>query len=186
MLEGVSFKPASPAECQLALALREEVYLRDLGHVPDDGLDNRSDHLVGILGDGNVVAAVRIVGPEHRPFDFETFCDPRHSIQLGPAPALIGRLCVRSDYRAAHRSAFLHIGLLRLAVEFGLAKGLSDYILYTYPNLIRFYSGGLFRLVGMPFEHPDWGLIHLMHLNLLELKNECADSPIGRLLFSEQ
>ena len=181
MFDALTFKVADEEERQLALELRTVVYTADLGHVPDDGLDESAHHLVVRVTDGPVVAAVRIVGPEKRPFDFEMLCDLGSLLSPARRPALIGRLCVRRDYRTARRSTFIHVGLLRLAIDFGHQRGFTDYFLYTYPSLIRFYRGALFECVGDPFEHPDWGQISLMRLDLLpETAAMAMRSRLGR------
>lgn len=166
MSDALTFQLANLQQRRLALALRSQVYAEDLGRVVNDHLDERSYHLVA-CAQHDVVAAVRVIGPEHRPFDCETILSEKGAgLSLGPRPALIGRLCVRRDFRAARSSAALHLGLLRLTVEFGLQQGFSEYILYTFPGLTRFYQGASFELTGIDFPHPDWGRLHVMRLDL--------------------
>jgi hypothetical protein len=166
MSDVLTFEVANPQQQSLALALRSQVYAEDLGRVVNDHLDQHSYHLVA-CAERDVVAAVRVIGPEQRPFDCETILSEKGAVlSLGPRPALIGRLCVRRDFRAAHRSTALHLGLLRLTVEFGLQQAFSEYLLYTFPGLTRFYQGASFELTGIDFPHPDWGRLHVMRLDL--------------------
>lgn len=162
----LTFEVADSEQQRLALALRSQVYAEDLGRVVNDHLDECSYHLVA-CAEREVVAAVRVVGPDQRPFDCETILSEKGAaLSLGPRPALIGRLCVRRDFRAARKSTALHLGLLRLTIEFGLQQAFSEYLLYTFPGLTRFYQGAFFELTGVDFPHPDWGRLHVMRLDL--------------------
>ncbi len=167
--------------------LREVVYGRDLGHVPADGLDDRSYHLIARTHGGEVIAAFRIVGPEHRPFDFEQFVPLDTIIAPGGVPALIGRLCVRPDYRPVGKGIYLQFGLLKLAWDFCAKNSITDLFLYTYDNLIEFYRGAFFELLEFSFNHPDWGGVRLMHLDLTSLRERCVNSRsrFARFLLAE-
>jgi len=176
LFEGLTFKVAEAEERAAALDLCRQVYQEDLGHVPIDGRDDIANHLIAVDTRGDVVAGFRVVGPESRPFDFEQSVDL--DAILGPArrPALIGRLTIRREYRSVRKAAFLQIGMLKLAHAFAERQGITDFFLYTYPNLINFYRGSFFDLLDVTFEHPDWGSVHLMRMNVTELPRRCANS----------
>lgn len=176
LFEGLTFKVAETEERAAALDLCRQVYQEDLGHVPIDGRDDVAHHLIALDSRGDVVAGFRVVGPENRPFDFERSVDL--GAILGPArsPALIGRLTIRRDHRSVRKAAFLQVGMLKLAHAFAERRGITDFFLYTYPNLIKFYRGSFFDLLDVTFEHPDWGSVHLMRMNVTELPRRCASS----------
>lgn len=184
MLGGLTFKLANTAEQALAVALREQVYTKDLGAVPKDNLDQTAYHLVALNDAGAVVGAVRLLGPEHRPFDLERFVPISSFLPEPSAVGLIGRLCVRPDYRTVSQRLFVQAGILKLTYLFSLHRGITDLIMYTYPNLINFYRGAFFSPVGISFPHPYWGVVHVMHLDLRKLNNKCTThhSSLSRFL----
>lgn len=186
MFEGLSFKVAAGSERARALELQHLVYGEDLGHVPHDRFDACAHLLIACADGGDIVAAFRLIGPEQRPFDIEAVINLDKVIGPGRTPALVGRLCVRRDYRKVSKQAFLQVGIFRLAYAFAQRRAITDFVLYTYPNLIAFYRGGLFELVDGTFKHPDWGDVHLMHLDLNGLEARCARSRRGlaRRLFA--
>ena len=186
MLGGLIFKVANPAEQALAVALRAQVYIRDLGTLPKDELDQTAHHLVALNETGEVVGAVRLVGPEGRPFDLEQFVPLSSFLPEGNAVGLIGRLCVRPDYRTVSQRLFVQAGILKLTYLFSRRRQITDLIMYTYPNLINFYRGALFSLVGISFAHPYWGDVHVMHLDLQRLHTRCTTnhSPLSNFLLA--
>lgn len=186
MFEGLVFKEAVGPERERALELQNQVYIDDLGLVPTDPFDADAHFLIARTDAGDVVAVFRLVGPEQRPFDFEALVTLAEIIAPDRTPALVGRLCVRRDHRNVSKHMFMQIGMFKLAYAFAEKHGITDLFLYTYPNLIAFYRGGLFELVDRTFKHPDWGEVHLMHLDLVGLEARCAGSRdmLARLLFA--
>jgi predicted GNAT family N-acyltransferase len=152
-----------------------------------DGLDDRAHHLVAYTSEHAVIAAVRIVGPEQRPFDFERFFDLRPILGPERRPALIGRLVVRRDHRRVRSGHFVLVGLLKLSVHFALKNGITDLMLYTYENLIAFYKSAGFEPLSGTFDHPDWGEVSLMRLNVTDLarRSRPAEAGIVRLIFND-
>jgi predicted GNAT family N-acyltransferase len=183
-LDGLTFKVATPVERLRAAELQRQVYAEDVGHVPSDSFDARAHHLVVINEAEEVVAAFRIVGPEQRPFDIEQHLDLATILSGHRRPGLIGRLCIRRDYRSVSRHMMLPFGVLKLAYGFSRQRGITDLLLYTYPNLVTFYRGAFFRLIEPPIEHPAWGRVHVMHLDLVELYDRLTHSyqPLARFL----
>jgi predicted GNAT family N-acyltransferase len=180
---GLTFKLAD-TELQAASQLLQAVYAKAWGHVPNDGLDERAYHLVATDSAGEVVAAVRLLGPDQRPFDLERHV--RLSDFIGPdrLPAQIGRLCIRDDYRTIRRSALVQMGMLKLTYDFANKRRYTDLVMYTYPQLVNFYRGSFFELVGREFEHEHWGTVIVMHLDLLQLEPRCrrSRSLVARML----
>lgn len=178
-------KAASESERERAMALQREVYERDVGHVPNDEYDRAAHYFVVLNSKDDMVATFRIVGPEQRPFDIERIRDLSTIIAADRSPAVIGRLCVRPDYRLVSAKMFLPFGVLKLIHAFATKNGITDLLLYTYPHLRNFYRSAFFREVGGTIDHPDWGRIHLMHLDLIDLAERYreADQPLARLLF---
>jgi predicted GNAT family N-acyltransferase len=166
--EGLVFRVADPSERDRALHLRNFIYARELGHVPNDGLEDAAQHLIACNSSGQIVATFRILGPDHRPFDFETAYDLGPALSQGRRPAAIGRLCVHPDYRAIHQSLFIHVGLLNLAVDLATRSGFTDFFLYTFPHLLKFYTRVGFRPTGASFVHNGYQrLMHILHLELV-------------------
>ena len=176
MFEGLTFRMATEAELPTVLDLRQSVYSEDLGHVPVDCLDDRSHHLVATDGIGRVVAAARIVGPDLRPFDFEAQIDLSRYIGPDRIPALLGRLCVRRDYRSVSYGTFVHIGLLKLALMFAQQHGVTDFFLYAFDYLVNFYRGALFYPLNVRIQIEPAGSMHLMHLDIPALLRSSAQS----------
>jgi hypothetical protein len=79
--------------------------------------------------------------------------------------------------------------MLKLAYLFAEKQGITDYVMRTHiAELQRFYERGFFRLVeGSTFDHPNWGQVYVMHLDLVDLRIRHAGStdPIARYLLSE-
>lgn len=186
MFEGLTFKVADATERRLALELRRAVYEDEFGHAPDQLLDERAHHLVACSEDGEVVAALRILGPEHRPFDIES-CVDLSALLPGPRSlALVGGLCVRHDFRGVSRASFLPMGMFKLAYEFARKNRITDFLTYVYPNLHDFYRGAFFEPLVPTLEHPSWGTVCLMHLDLesLETRHARSRKAFARVLFS--
>jgi len=186
LFEGLTFKVAKGVDRLRAVGLLRDVYLEAYGHVPNDGLDERAHFLVVSLADGQLAATARVLGPEQRPFDIESSAPLSRFIPGDRCIAEIGRLCIRKDHRSVRKNTFIQFGMLKLAYAFACKQGITDFVMYTYPELIDFYRGALFELVDVTFMHPDWGEVHVMRLDLLSLKERHSGSatPLGRILFS--
>lgn len=186
MFDNLVFKVATEQERRSALSLREAVYREDLGEVGFDRLDEIAHHLIACDADGDVVAAFRLVGPEQRPFDFERLLDLQTVLPPGRTPGMVARLCIRKDYRTVRRSMFVQMGMLKLSYDFSVKHGISDLFMYTFTHLLKFYRGIFFEPLGISFEHPLWGLVHLMHQDVLSLPSNCrgARSSMARALFA--
>lgn len=144
------------------ISLRAQIFSRDVGQVPDDGLDDTACHLIALDATGEIVAGFRVLGPEFRPFEFEDSLSLDSLAADGGVPAMIGRLWVRPDYRVIMKSIRLHRGLLGFALETGIRLGFSDYFLITYPRLLSFYRAASFVDTGITHLHPSWGRVHIM------------------------
>ncbi len=187
LFQGLIFKVASGEDKLRACELQHAVYSVDLGHVPNDAFEEGALYLIACAETTNeVVATFRLVGPDQRPFDLERVVDLDALIGANRMPALVGRLCVRPDYRRIRRGTFLQIGMLKLAYSFALKNGITDLVMYTYPRLRNFYRTALFRPLDCNFVHPDWGMVEVMHLDLLNLRDRYAESsdPVASLLLA--
>jgi predicted GNAT family N-acyltransferase len=186
LFDGLTFKLADPVERAQAFDLQREVYGGDVGHVPHDEYDQRADYLIAHDVNGEVVAAFRVVGPEQRPFDLEKFVDLSAVIAQDRSVALVGRLCIRHSHRDVSRKAFLPAGIMKLAFTFARKRGITDFVMYTFPHLVNFYRSAFFRTLNLTFEHPGYRCtMHVMHLDLIDLEQRLSQSrePIARLLF---
>lgn len=167
MQRSTRIEPANEDDRRRALALEAEVYAADHGHVPP--VEEHATYFVAKDENGDVVASFRVLGPSHRPFDLEQHADLGF---LGAARqvALIGRLCVRSDFRSAGRQATLLVEMLRVAHRHCRAEGYSDVVMYTIPRLHRFYERACFRRTGLSYRHPVFDVeVEVMHLDLDDL-----------------
>jgi predicted GNAT family N-acyltransferase len=186
VFDGFTFKVASAPEAERAIALRREVFLETFGRMPEDDLDATAHHLVAVNAAGEVVAAFRLLGPEHRPFDVEAMMDFGTVVPSTRTPALIGRLAARKDHRGIGQTMFLQMGLMKLGYEFAAKHGITDYVLYTYPHLTSFYRAMFFEPIGEPIDHPAWGDLRLMRLDVVGLPPRLAGSrsSLARLLLA--
>lgn len=186
MFAGLTFKVAAGDERARALELRHEVYDQDLGYVPIDDIDERAHHLIAHDEEGQVLAALRIVGPDQRPFDLDQYVAVSDFVPLDRSPAEIGRFCIRRTHRRVSSNPFIHFGMLKLAYAFSRKIGITDFIMCTQPHLLEFYRRALFDEVNLSFEHPMWGRLHVMHLDLTMLEEMASGSrqPMARLLLS--
>lgn len=162
----MKFAIATGEQRSTALALQNLVYSEALGHIPSDGLDAEAVFLVAESPAHEVVASIRLVGPKHRPFDFETQVDLGFLAEPGGRAALVGRLCVLRAFRPARTSIPLQRGLLHLMVKAAHQESITDLFLYTYESLVRFYRVALFEDTGLFFRHADWGFVRLMRLRV--------------------
>ncbi len=172
-----------------AVAVRDfqaAVYRQRYGRVPDDGCDERAVFLIATDHRGDVVASARVIINANRPFSFEKVLDVATMEGVGSEPAEIGRWCIRQDHRDVAKARGLHFGLMKMVYLFGRAKAVSDYLMYVYPDLERFYRGLFFKDLGVPFEHPDWGPVRMFSLNLrvLDAKLRVSDTSLARYLLS--
>jgi len=176
LIEGFTFKVASEPERRLALNLRRQVYRTELGHDGIDSFDDRAYHLIACTANGDVVASLRIVGPESRPFDLESVA-PLIDL-LGPSRRLgeISRFCIKPDLRHLTKGQSIHLGMFKLAYEFALRHSLTDFVTLALPHLSRLYSMALFRPLMAEIKHPTWGPVQLMHLDLMRLADNRSSS----------
>jgi predicted GNAT family N-acyltransferase len=164
------YKEADAVEREELLTQRRIIFENDLGHMPDDGLDDAACHLIARSSDSGIVAAFRLVGPELRPFDFECAYPLADFVGSGRRPAMLGRLWVRQDYRRVERSVVLFQGLMRLALRLSDEKQFSDYFLITLDRLVKFYRAARFKDVGVVFQHHGWGPVRVMHLDIVRVR----------------
>lgn len=186
MFDGLTFKVANPLERSWALQLEREVYEGDVGHAPHDKHDDRADYLIAHDANGKIIASFRVVGPEQRPFDLETFVNLSPLIASDRSVALVGRLCIRHSHRDVSRRAFLPAGIMKLAFTFARKRSITDFVMYTFPHLLNFYRCAFFHTLNLTFEHPGYRrTMHVMHLDLIDLEQRLSQSrePMARLLF---
>lgn len=184
LVEGLTFKLASPAEMEAARALQRQTFIEHHGRLPVDAADGGAHHFVIYGRKGDLVGTFRIVGPEQRPFDLEKTVDLSKVLEPGRSPGLIGRLCIRRDLPTAGEYMMIPAGVLKLAYEFSRKHGITDLLLYTYPKLLNFYRRAYFREFDT-VDHDVWGVMHVMHLDLIALARDQADAdtPMARFLF---
>jgi len=185
LLEGLTFKVADDEERLRALELRTRIYTQELGTTGQDRFDTLAFHLIAKDSTGSVVACLRIVGPEDRPFDIERLVDISPFVQTGKSPAEISRFCVEPSHRDIAPGHTIHLGMLKLVYEFTLRYHITDLFTLVMPHLITFYRFILFKPLHVNCEHPIFGSAHLMHLDLdgVRRRLQHASTPVAQLLF---
>ncbi len=186
VLEGFVFKLANDAERRAAIAMRTPIYAAEFGSDGIDEFDDVAYHVVGLTA-GAVVAAVRILGPEHRPFDLESLFNLSDVLPPKRVPAEISRFCVDPAHRQLHRHHMLHFGMLKAIYDLATKLNITDIVTLGLPSLKNLYRIGYFREMGAPCVHPGWGLLlHPMRLDLVELRRRHISSSnrLASLLLS--
>lgn len=151
-----------------ALALEAAVYAADHGHVP--AVEAGAVYFTAGTAEDGIVASFRILGPQFRPFEFEAAVDLSF-LGADRRAGLIGRLCVRPDFRSTARQATLPIEMLRTAFGYCRANDLTDLLMFTFPHLYTFYERAQFRRCGEFFHTgyaTDMGVLHLDLVRLAE------------------
>ena len=189
LLPKVTFRIASAAERAEAVRLRSQIYKEELGHHGVDEFDDKADHLIAVDSLGEIIAAIRILGPEQRPLEIEKFVDLRRIIGRNRRVAQIGGFWIRAVDRRVQSRSFLPLWMLKVSFTFARKRGITDFVMRTHlEELRRFYERGFFRLVEeLGFNHPNWGLVYVMHLDLESIETHHRESkdPIARFLLSD-
>lgn len=182
------FKIADENERRQALVLRSHIYGKELGNSGLDRFDESAHHLIGCDSTGRVISALRIVGPDQRPFDLEQLVDLSRLLIPSRCPAEVSRFCVDAEYRQIHRGQMVHLGMLKLLHEFSEHAGITDLFTLGLPHLKNLYRVGFFTALEIECDHPTWGPTQLLHLDLgaVRRRHEQSSSPIARLLFRTQ
>lgn len=151
-----------------ALALEAAVYAADHGHVPP--VEAGAVYFTAATDEDGIVASFRILGPQFRPFEFEAAVDLSF-LGADRRAGLIGRLCVRQDFRSTARQATLPVEMLRAAYAYSRTTELTDLLMFTFPHLFTFYERAQFRRCGAFFHAgyaTDMGVLHLDLIGLAE------------------
>jgi len=167
-------------------AFQKSVYEARYGSMPDDGRDAAAHLLVARDRAGKVVASLRVLTNENRPFSFDAVLDLSRVAGLGQAPAEIGRWCVDPNLRDVSGAQGLHFGLMKFVFLFAAARGVSDYVICIYPELERFYRGMYFEDSGQGFDHPDWGSVRLFSMSLQRVTQRFRQSgtTLGKFILA--
>jgi predicted GNAT family N-acyltransferase len=177
IISRLTFKKATAPEQVQARILFNQVYSRDVNYVPSDEFDEDATYLIALNPADELIASLRFLGPEFRPFEIERFYNLSESLSSDRTAGLVGRLSVRHDHRGVPDSILVHFGLLKLAVEYANQIRVTDLFLYTLPHLLNFYRSVFFRPVGCSFEYPPLAArMHIMRLDLAELERRCRQS----------
>jgi len=160
---------ASAADRRRAHELEAEVFGRDHEYVQP--VEPGGTYFVAKDPAGAVVASFRILGPDCRPFEAEQWVD-LDFLGAERRVALIGRLVVRPDHRAAGR---LPVDLMRAAYAHCCDQGYTDLLMHTFRELGPFYERALFRLCDVRFHHPGFGReLEILRLDLVDLAGRLA------------
>ena len=189
MFEGLTFKVAQGVDRDRALELRRTVYEEELGYHGVDDFDKLAYQLIAVDETGDLVSALRIIGPGQRPFEIEQFVELAVIVRAGSCPAQIGGFCIRKDRRPVSRQSFLSLGMLRFAYVFARRQQITDFVMRTHVEQLRdFYRRAFFRVVNeLAFHHPLWGPVYVMHLDLIGLEQRWRETrdPIARFMVNQ-
>ena len=58
------------------------------------------------------------------------------------------------------------MGLLKCSLTFAKRNDITDYYMYTFSHLLRFYRHARFRSLGITVYHEHWRTLHLMHMDV--------------------
>jgi N-acyl-L-homoserine lactone synthetase len=183
--QALTFKVADHDQVQRALQLRSEIYAQELGDPGLDHFDHVASHLVAVDGrSGDIAAALRLVGPNHRPFDIEKFVPLTTLLPSDRRPSEASRFWVRREYRAVHRGQIVHLGMLKLLYEYAKQNGITDVIMLGLPTLTKLYRAAFFMPLDISLNHPTWGSTQVMRFDIMELqrKYQHSKSAVARLL----
>jgi predicted GNAT family N-acyltransferase len=178
-LEGFVFKVPNDSERRAALAMRSRIYATELGSAGLDHFDAAAHHVVAVTPDARVIATVRIIGPEQRPFDIESLFNLSAVLPPNRVPAEISRFCVDPGHRQMHRRHMLHFGMLKAVYDLATKLNITDIVTLGLPHLKNLYRIGYFSEMGGACVHPVWGPAHPMRLDLVELRRRYASSSNG-------
>lgn len=172
------FKIADATEVEAALDLRRAIYTAEMPNPGIDLYDRIAWHLIA-KRNGRIVAASRMVGPNVRPLEIESYLDLSPFVKPGRLPAQVGGFVVLKSERVVTKNSMAALGMLKLAHILAAKIGVTDFVTYVYPSLRRFYRGGLFTDPDVSFEHPLWGSVYFLHSDLVEVRKR-PDSPSAR------
>ena len=184
MFEGLVFKVADPAERERALALRRRIYSAELGTEGIDEYDERADHLIACGESGELIAAVRVVRPDDRPFECERYVDLGDFLPENRRPAEASRFCVDPAHRLLNQDNVVQIGILKILVWFAESQEATDVVTLVMPHLKNFYRVVFFQRLGDPIRHAVFGTAHFLRLDLGELRERGGrrGNSLARLL----
>lgn len=174
-LSGVSLMVARGNLRTSALDFRSSVFDKEQG---TEGLDEFDQHAAQLVAceEGQIVAAARFVDPEQRPFGLERYFDLCAHVGQRERIGELSRYCLREDWREITRGTFLHLGMLKLALEYSRSHRVTSIVGSVQPRFRPLYRRVHFRPIGQTFQHPVFGDTTIM---LLDLANMWSDK-LGR------
>jgi hypothetical protein len=151
--------PGSPDDRTAALGVRNSVYCEELGHrwaSPADEFDDRA-HICVVRDPSNVpIASVRILGPEGRPFEIETFLDLTHVLPKDSRPAEMNRFAILPPHRKI--SSSVHLALFKFSIDLAASERFSHFVLATKAQVAPIYRYlGFEQVPGYSFDHRTLG-----------------------------
>ncbi len=173
LFDGLAFAVADGNDRVRALRTRYDVYAQDWPDIPPnkvvDEADTTAHQLIASTSGGAIIACLRIVTSNCRPFDMERYVSLDRIISSDRVPAEIGRLVVRHEYRCVKSNSFVQLGIFKLAVDLSQQLGITDLLLTALPTLRNLYRFAGFMETGVEFRHSTWGPVHVMRLDLTQL-----------------
>jgi hypothetical protein len=151
--------PGSMEDRAAALEVRNAVYCEELGHrweSPADEFDDRA-HLCVVRDPSNLpIASVRILGPEGRPFEIETFLDLSQVLPKDSRAAEMNRFAILPPHRKI--SSSVHLALFKFSMDLAALERFSHFVLATKAQVAPIYRYlGFEQVPGYSFAHRTLG-----------------------------
>ena len=151
--------PGSPEDRTAALDVRNSVYCEELGHrwaSPADEFDDRANLCVVRDPSNTPIASVRILGPEGRPFEIETFLDLTQVLPNDSRPAEMNRFAILPPHRKI--SSAVHLALFKFSMDLANSDKFSHFVLATKAAVAPIYRYlGFEQVPGYSFAHRSLG-----------------------------
>ncbi len=167
-------KIADSRERVKVVQFRNLLYRDAFGH---HGIDMHDRHCVHFLASsgGNIVAALRLVGPTPVPLEIEQFVNLRPSFGPGVRVMQVGGFWLAPDYRKVTKATVrAAVDLLDKAVQFATRLDVAVLVLRTTELLSKWYvSLGFQRAPSLDYDDPAYGAVFTMCRSL----TRNADSP---------
>ena len=181
------FKVAEGPEARRAIELRATIYATERGNPGTDARDSSAIHLVALSDTGEVVAAMRVIPNDQRPFDLEDSFDLATLVPPVGTSCEVSRFVVGADSRRVVPGYVVHLGMLKLLFEYAESRGITDVLSLGLPHLIGIYKAAFFDVVSGPKTHELWGSAYLMRMQPASVRERCAGaaSTLARLLMSK-
>jgi len=176
-------------QCDVIVALRATVYGGELGYGAEafdwGPMDDRAFHLLALDEKESAVAAMRLLGPEARPFELETSVALEPHLRTGHRPGEITRFCIAQEFRPITRGLPVHTGMIRLLHDTCRQHRIDDVFICAKRGAQRLYEFALYETLAAPEipYAPLGGEAHVLmrlHIPTLVTRYRAVNHPLRR------